>query len=186
MLLAPLSFGAWLIPLPGRAPANPDIANKPAAGTGEKKPPPPAQAFEWIQHGDASARRRARAHITRGFRRQKAAEAKKASEKEKEKGKTKEKGKERESSHGAGTHDGLDAELESIVSEGSVIQPYEAAGYASQDVMLHPTLGSGRGDPFGTLPVDLGPGAHSLLDHCTYHITLRGQAYYRCRDGANG
>lgn len=59
--------------------------------------------------------------------------------------------------------------------EESVIQPYEAAGYANQEVVLHPTLGSGRGDPFGSLPVDLGPGAHSLLDHCTYHIILRAK-----------
>lgn len=155
-------MGSWLIPLPGRATADPDIASKPVAGTGEKKSPPPAQAFEWIQHGDASARRRARAHITRGFRRQKAAEAKKASEKEEI---AKENGKPEETRPGTGPQDGLDAELESVILEGSTIQPYEAAGYANQEVVLHPTLGSGRGDPFGSLPVDLGPGAHSLLDH---------------------
>jgi hypothetical protein len=40
----------------------------------------PQQNFEWIQYGDVSARRRARAHITRGFRRQKATQSQKQKE----------------------------------------------------------------------------------------------------------
>ncbi|KAK6585680.1 hypothetical protein PZA11_002407 [Diplocarpon coronariae] len=50
----------------------------PAASTtlGETAPAPTQpQGFEWIPHGDSTARKRARAHVTRGFRRQKAAEA---------------------------------------------------------------------------------------------------------------
>lgn len=143
-----------------------------AAGTavGKKPPPPPAQAFEWIQHGDASARRRARAHITRGFRRQKAAEAKKNLEKGKQ-------SESQEEKRGGGASkitpavDELDAAFED--NEPWSAEPYEGARHSSQELALHPTLGSGRRDPFTSLPVDLGPGAHALLDHCkcaSHHI----------------
>lgn len=131
------------------------------------------------QHGDATARQRLRTHITRGFRRQKATEAQKTSEKAKEKVK----GTRKESSKGTQANDRLDAELERNVLEVSIIQPYEATGHAKQELALHPTLGSGRGDPFASLPVDLGSRTHKLLDHCTYIYPFRGKAYYKCRGG---
>lgn len=145
--------------------ADPDVVRERPAGTAvvTKTPPPPAaQAFEWIQHGDATARRRARAHITRGFRRQKAAEAKKNLEKEKQSESQEKRGEGADKiTHAVG---GLDAALDDNDSWST--EP-GSARHNSQELALHPTLGSGRQDPFRSLPVDLGPGAHALLDHCT-------------------
>lgn len=152
----------------GRVTADPDVTAHEELG--EQKPPPPAQSFEWIQHGDASARKRARAHITRGFRRQKAADAKENKEKEKARGKGSGSGSGNERSQGTQPNNPLDTESESNVLDRSSIQPYEAVGHLGQELALHPTLGSGRGDPFSSLPVDLRPGANALLDHCTYDI----------------
>jgi hypothetical protein len=125
-----------------------------------KDDPPAAQAFEWIPHGDASARRRARAHISRGFRRQKAAQALKDSETVKEKENT-----------NARSNVRRDSTLESTVVNVSTVQPCdETQGWVSQELALQPTLGSGRGDPFACIRITLGPEKQALLDHCTYNF----------------
>ncbi|KAH8593599.1 hypothetical protein B0O99DRAFT_688435 [Bisporella sp. PMI_857] len=46
-------------------------AKMPSSKASVTRPP----AFEWITHGDASACKRTRAHVTRGFRREKAEKA---------------------------------------------------------------------------------------------------------------
>lgn len=119
---------------------------------------PPAQGFEWIAHGDASARRRARAHVTRGFRRAKAAQvqSEKAEDNVVRKKKKKPKG-------------GSSPESESSSSSTS---PTATTLLYSEEVDATPTalamvkgLGTGRTDPFSTLPVNMSPDTHALLDH---------------------
>jgi hypothetical protein len=119
---------------------------------------PPSQAFEWIQHGDASARKRARAHVTRGFRRQKAAEAKEKKRKDSSD----------ESSEGGSPPEDRIAK---ISTDTRITEPWDRQDSSSEDgspriLDLGPTLGSGRVDPFASMPIELGPGTHALLDHC--------------------
>jgi hypothetical protein len=131
-----------------------------------------AHSFEWIPHGDASARKRARAHVTRGFRREKAAQAKKE----------KEYRERRESSSSASppqddvSEDSSSSRVNSITPpDTTLFQPYvhtvedtggEPVETLDQGLVLQRTLGSGRTDPFSTLPVQLGAETHALLDHC--------------------
>ena len=143
------------------------------------------QSFEWIPHGDANARKRARAHVTRGFRREKAAQAKKERE-ERER---------RDSSSQSSSSPPQDDIWEGPSSsqtttqtttpppltppDTTLFQPYEKAAESVPVVDLHHglalqrNLGSGRTDPFSTLPVELGPASHALLDHCEScpHVT---------------
>ena len=124
-----------------------------SASSSEKSTSPPAQDFEWIAHGDATARRRARAHVTRGFRRQKAAQA----EQDKPKGKSKSQEIiERRKSEGA------------RVVIASKDQPYDEAerSNASLSLALQPSLGQRSADAYPALPIDLSPATHALLDHC--------------------
>lgn len=132
------------------------------------------QSFEWIPHGDASARKRARAHVTRGFRREKAAQAKKEKN-EKER---------RDSSSQSSSSPPQDDVFENPGSsrttsinppDATLFQPYEQTvegaggdpvGATDQGLVLQHALGSERTDPFLILPVQLGPGTHALLDHC--------------------
>ena len=134
------------------------------------------QSFEWIPHGDASARKRARAHVTRGFRREKAAQAKKEQEDRAR----------RDSSSQSSSSPPQDDVFEYPSSsrttaiclpDRTLSQPYgtalegadddEGAPLAQdQELVLQRTLGTGRTDPFSTLPVQLGPDTHALLDHC--------------------
>lgn len=121
---------------------------------------PPSQAFEWIQHGDASARKRARAHVTRGFRRQKAAEAKE---------------KKRKDSSDDSSEGGSPPEdrIAKIFTDTHITESLDRPGTSSEEgsppiLELGPTLGSGRADPFGSMPIELGPGTHALLDHCKF------------------
>ncbi|KAF8861942.1 hypothetical protein BDZ45DRAFT_233328 [Acephala macrosclerotiorum] len=139
---------------------------------------PPAQGFEWIAHGDASARRRARAHVTRGFRRAKAAQvqSEKAEDNVVRKKKKKPKG-------------GSSPESESSSSSTS---PTATTLLYSEEVDATPTalamvkgLGTGRTDPFSTLPVNMSPDTHALLDHyffglsdsSVFHMVLSAAAH---------
>jgi hypothetical protein len=129
-----------------------------------------AQSFEWIQHGDASARKRARAHVTRGFRREKAALAK-ANATRRDSDDSSEGGSPRKDSTDSNAASVGAVEIIPIPTTG--YQPGERAdSWSSEEASppvldLSPTLGSGRGDPFACMPIDLGPGTHALLDHCT-------------------
>jgi hypothetical protein len=121
----------------------------------------PQQDFEWIPHGDVSARKRARAHVTRGFRRAKAVEAQNA-----EKLKSiSEPPRSRSSS--------LEEEKPiTILAHRTLIEPQiepvtsTTAKKVIEELVLQRTLGSGRADPFATYPVKLTPKTHELLDHC--------------------
>jgi hypothetical protein len=128
------------------------------------------QSFEWIPHGDASARKRARAHVTRGFRREKAAQAKKEKEERERRDSSS------QSSSSPPQEDLWEAPTSSQTTpltppDATLFQPYETtAGNIPVDLhqglALQRNLGSGRTDPFSTLPLELGPATHALLDHC--------------------
>ena len=123
----------------------------------------PQQNFEWIQYGDVSARRRARAHITRGFRRQKAAQ----SQKQKEKNEAEKEGN--SARHNAAL---VQQRRPNVSRYAETSQPHDqgsssaSATHLVQRPLLRRTLGSGRGDPFDAFPVSLSPQGHALLDHC--------------------
>jgi hypothetical protein len=132
-----------------------------------------AQSFEWIPHGDASARKRARAHVTRGFRREKAVQAKREKEEQARRDSSS------QSSSGPPQEDVWEAPSSSRTTpitppNATLFQPYETVGDAGgepvvdldQGLLLQRTLGTGQTDPFSILPMQLGPGTHALLDHC--------------------
>lgn len=132
----------------------------------------PSQNFEWIQHGDASARKRARAHVTRGFRREKAALAKanaSANGKRRDSDDSSEGGSPRKDSNASSSSIDTIAEVTTV---SHINKSWERSdSYSSEDgsppiLDLSPTLGTGRTDPFGCMPIDLGPSTHALLDHC--------------------
>jgi len=140
-------------------------------------PAPAQETFLWVAQGDASARRKARAHVTRGFRRQKAeAEAAKLAAKEKVAAEI----PPTDSSHDP-------SKAEDIVQNS---KEYEDTASAQRDVVrvnseplssrfvkgakrttqdyfiLANTLGAGKKDPFDSLPVKLDAGGHAILEHC--------------------
>ncbi|PVH82232.1 hypothetical protein DL98DRAFT_142389 [Cadophora sp. DSE1049] len=132
--------------------------------TTEKKPTPQSQqheGFEWIPHNDASARRRARAHVTRGFRRQKAAQAQLLSS-----------GNSSESvttlKRGSSVNPQGSAST-TVVKGDQVAQPHEvkdvdasSAKTLRQEIVLQKTTGP---DPFAAFPVRLSREKQELLDH---------------------
>lgn len=130
----------------------------PRPGAGASDTLPPTQAFEWICYGDTSGRRRARAHVSRGLQRQKAAQAQNTPAKEEERNKS------------ARSNCRQDSEIEHTLLKVSTTQPYDdnTGPYITEELAFQLTLGSGRGDPFACTPVNLGPRTQALLDHCTY------------------
>jgi hypothetical protein len=122
----------------------------PPSGSGAHNAP--IQSFEWITHGDATARRRARAHVSREIRRHKAA-----------------KPQPREDFHDNRKEERYRSHIPNAkgVKEAttSVALP-AAAKYPIQRLMLHKALGLGQTDPFASFPVRLTPDTHALLDHC--------------------
>ena len=136
-----------------------------------------AQSFEWIQHGDAGARKRARAHVTRGFRREKAAAQAKKEQEEKVR-----RNGSSQSSSSPPQDDVLKVPGSSRTTpitppHTTLFQPYEPTmqGVGGEPVdalnqwlLLQRTPGTGRTDPFSTLSVQVAPGTHALLDHGQY------------------
>lgn len=117
------------------------------------------QTFEWIPHGDSSARKRARAHVTRGFRRQKAAQAQLlAVSSGSESSNTPKRG------FSVSSHDS-----KAIVKSVPTGQPCEGddvnefSKTLEKAIDLHKTVGP---DPFSAFPVKLNPEKQELLDHC--------------------
>ncbi|KAH7360977.1 hypothetical protein BKA65DRAFT_196244 [Rhexocercosporidium sp. MPI-PUGE-AT-0058] len=137
-----------------------DLAACHSQGTIEKTVPLPhePQGFEWIPHGDASARKRARAHVTRGFRRQKAAQAQLLKS-----GSECGKASKRDSSVGS-----QESAIATVVKGIRASQPREgsdvddSAKTLLQGIVLQKTLGP---DPFAAFPVRLSPDKQELLDH---------------------
>ena len=141
-----------------------------------------APQFEWIQYGDANARRRARAHVTRGFRRQKAIQSQKQKEKEREKDGRSHLVQPRHNvttlvqqhrrnvtrhvgitqSHNQGSSSSSSSSSSSPSAANLALVPRPQSGQP----LLRKTLGSGRGDPFDAFPVTLSPQDRALLDHC--------------------
>ena len=128
-----------------------DAADRvPTSGSGAHSAP--IQSFEWITHGDATARRRARAHVSREIRRHKAAQPQPQedfNDNRKE---------ERYRSHIPNAKGDIEATA-------SVALP-AAAKYPIQRLMLHKALGLGQTDPFASFPVRLTPDSQAFLDHC--------------------
>lgn len=126
----------------------------PAEGT--SKSVVPTQGFEWIAHGDVSARRRARAHVTRGFRRAKAAQAQLEKGVEvvvQKKAKSSKCGSPPDSRSGSST-------------TSPVASPPIYIEEVTSTTLVGTGMGSGRTDPFSSLPVTMSPDTHALLDHC--------------------
>jgi hypothetical protein len=141
-----------------------------------------APQFEWIHYGDANARRRARAHVTRTFRRQKATQSQKQKEKEPEKSGGSHIAQQRRSvtplvqkhhrnitrhvgitqSHNQGSSSSSSSNCSSPSAANLALVPKPQSGQP----LLRRTLGSGRGDPFDAFPVTLSPQDRALLDHC--------------------
>jgi hypothetical protein len=141
-----------------------------------------APQFEWIQYGDTNARRRARAHVTRSFRRQKATQSQKQKEKEPEKDGRSHIAQPRHNvtpvvqqrrrnvtqhvgitqSHNQGSSSSSSSSSSSPSAAKLALVPRPQSGQP----LLRRTLGSGRGDPFDAFPVTLSPQDRTLLDHC--------------------
>lgn len=115
-----------------------------------------AQSFEWIPHGDATARKRARAHVTRGFRREKAEKAKGLKTPITERTTV-----QRQASWRTNVRQPIHAGTAELAVEA----PREDIEENKPSV-----LGSWRSDPFGSMPIELAPGTHALLDHCASHL----------------
>ncbi|KAL2074871.1 hypothetical protein VTL71DRAFT_8650 [Oculimacula yallundae] len=140
-------------------PAPPIVACRPQDSTEKSEPlTHESQGFEWIPHDDASARKRARAHVTRCFRR-KAIQAQQVLKGGSETAKTRKRG--------SGTGSKKDA-ITTVV-KGVEAQPREGivfdnvvANFLHQGMILQKTLGP---DPFAAFPVKLCPREQELLDH---------------------
>lgn len=124
------------------------------------------QSFEWIPvQGDPTARRRARAHISRGFRRKKAQEEAQAKHVNKDNASTASSSSRRSRS---------EKDQSSATSAGDSPPNYEADVRSAQTVIenliLKRTLGTGGGsrgdDPFQCFPVKLSRRDQAILDHC--------------------
>lgn len=134
------------------------------------------ETFEWVQHGDASARRRARAHVTRGFRRQKAEAAELA----------KIQGAVAPRVQKSASLLLIEVKPEEVPKQkiftlapkknakpksGSPFsQDVVGAKPTMQDFILVKQIGPGKTDPFDSLPVKLDSNGHSILEHCEYFI----------------
>lgn len=127
-----------------------------------------SQPFEWIPvQGDPTARRRARAHISRGFRRRKAQEEAQAQQVSKEIA-----GSTSSSSPGSQSEK---AQSPATSAEGSPpnnevdVRPAQTV---IEHLILKRTLGSGGGsrgdDPFQCFPVKLSRRDQAILDHCKW------------------
>jgi hypothetical protein len=140
------------------------------------------QTFEWIPHGDKSARKRARAHVTRGFRREKAALAKLESSKandrlnpypEDSRAGSSSKGQSNsppEESDGLVEHDTSTSTLPdpSLACD----SPRTSHDDNNDGIILQHTLSSARTDPFSALPLEVSSNAHALLDHCKCRLFI--------------
>lgn len=134
---------------------------------------PEPQSFEWIPHGDASARRRARAHISRGFRRKKALEAQEQKETRDITGigSTSSSSPETlsDSEHAIAKLDGAPPGNE----KDGTIDVRSPAQRIIEEIILSRTLGHGMGsaragDPFALFSMKLSPREQATLDHCKY------------------
>jgi hypothetical protein len=132
------------------------------------------QAFEWIPHGDSTARRRARAHISRGFRRRKALEAQAQEESKDIGGST--------SSSSPDTQPDQEetaANRTEVVPANrfqNVVDTRPSAQKLIEELFLRRTLGFGgrSDDPFQCFPLKLSSHDQAVLDHCKFaHFRLR-------------
>jgi hypothetical protein len=122
-------------------------------------------SFEWVPHGDPGARRRARAHVTRNFRRQKALEAASHQSGEKFGHKSHISKEESLSEQGFAIFDRQWITSETHPDDETDIK--SSAQTVIEELVLQRTLGTGgRADPFQCFPIKLSPNNQALLDHC--------------------
>ncbi|KAE9369852.1 hypothetical protein N431DRAFT_485662 [Stipitochalara longipes BDJ] len=133
-----------------------DLAEATSA-SGSRRNDTSTQSFEWIAHGDATARRRARAHVSREIRKHKGAKPQLQDECDDIRQ------RERHTGHNAKSKSGN-------VSATTAVASPSTAKYPVQRLMLHKALGLRQSDPFSSFPIKLTPDAHALLDHFFYGL----------------
>ena len=126
------------------------------------------QPFEWIPvQGDPTARRRARAHISRGIRRRKALEEPQAQPLE---GAGENEGSTSSSSLGTRSETGQSSATSVEGSPPHHEVDARSAQTVIENLILKKTLGTGGGsrgdDPFQCFPVKLSRRDQAVLDHC--------------------
>jgi len=140
----------------------------------EQTTPTEPQAFEWISHGDSTARRRARAHISRGFRRRKALEAQTQEERKDVGDSTSSSSPETQPDQEQTTAKA--GQVVPAAKFGDVVDDRSSAQKLFEELSLRRTLGMGgrSDDPFNCFPVKLSPHNQAILDHCKFaHRRLR-------------
>jgi hypothetical protein len=120
-------------------------------GEEQNAPQETVQKFEWVPYRDASARKRARAHITRGFRREKALHAQAKKEK-------KHSDSEINRSLEQKSNSPAKASLEMIFRE------------SDTDLSIPFAPGSGVVDPFASLAITMNPEMQFLFDYCKFYL----------------
>ena len=147
-----------------------DLASCHSRDTIERTPDPKiqqqkAQGFEWILHNDANARRRARAHVTRGFRRQKAAQAQLLSSGSSSESPKTQKEDSCDNIEGVACHPVIKGVQAAQARDGEDVDAYGSvtAKAFRQELVLQKIT---RPDPFSAFPVKLSREKQELLDHC--------------------
>lgn len=122
------------------------------------------QSFEWVVHGDETARRRVRAHITRNFRQRKAQKAQLTRVKS---------GSVTPSTQSDEKHDEASDEVPELMPH-LFSSDDTASESPEQGLALLRTPVSGLTDPFKSMPVQLDADTHALLDHCQFSFPPSG------------
>lgn len=136
-----------------------------------------AKPFEWVQYGDPAARKRARAHVTRGYRRQQAEAAQAAKLQAGYKSKSPSASPIPQSSpiSTRDTSPPEEANEETAVVLHSQSQTWEDnAGRRrlSFNPFIQRAIEGGNTDPFSALPIKLNMADHAVLTHCKLSFRL--------------
>lgn len=147
----------------------PNFGSKSKSKSPEPKVPASTHdAYEWVAHGDVSARKRARAHVTKGVRRQKA-EAAQSVKTKSASAYDKSQSSSPEAIHTENVVDSLSSQLEQQQIVNTVIpvtEDVQDVGLTMQDFVLVKSVGMGKTDPFKSLPITLDANEHTILEHC--------------------
>ena len=130
-----------------------------------------AKPFEWVQYGDPAARKRARAHVTRGYRRQQAEAAQQAKLQAGCKSKSPSASPITQSSPISTREDTPPEEHteDTAVVLHSQSQAWDHDARQRQlpfNPFIQRAIQSGNTDPFNALPIRLNLADHAVLTHC--------------------
>ena len=134
-----------------------------------------AKPFEWVQYGDPGARKRARAHVTRGYRRQQAEAAQLAKLQAGSKPKSHSVGPTQQSSPISAWEE---TPVEKANEKTAIVLhsqrhhswPYDTSRQHSFSPFLQHASQSGNTDPFGALPIKLDASGHAIVAHCKLQL----------------